>query len=242
MVAERHSFLEQRLLLFYGLMMGLIVGAWGNLWASAFFEYYAKGEHSPTMTNWVWASSLILIIMIAIFLVLTCVFYRRWQKHKSEWHGNGVNTAKIELSKPVDYDGLIGDLIKKIDNEKSFLKIGDYLRVLSMFLFIIISISILVVLPYGSLVTFSDRLIIVLAGLAFIVSYGLFKRDSIEEDIVDLKYFRAVEKFNISKDDKPFLKVLIKMKAKNKEFTLAEIRKIHPDLFTKEKLLEKLYD
>jgi hypothetical protein len=61
-------------------MMGLIVGAYGNLWASAFFEYYAKGDHSQTMTNWVIASSIILVVMIFILLGLTYVFYRKWRR------------------------------------------------------------------------------------------------------------------------------------------------------------------
>jgi hypothetical protein len=148
-----------------------------------------------------------------------------------------------EISKLIRYNSLIDELIQKIDNDKSLFRDRDYLWALSTFIFIIIGIFLITfAIYYISSIGVSDKIIIAFAALTFIVSYGLFKKDSIEEDFIDMNYDRAVKKFNVSEDDKPFLKALIKMKSEKKEFTLSEICKISPEIFTKEKLMERLYE
>jgi hypothetical protein len=47
---------------------------------------------------------------------------------------------------------------------------------------------------------------------------------------------------NVKKNEKPLLKALIKIKAKNPEFDLEQIYNMNKPMFTKEKLLEKLFE
>jgi hypothetical protein len=150
---------------------------------------------------------------------------------------------KTENPKPIDYDSLIGDLIKKIDNEKSLFRVRDYFRVLSLFIFITLIISFGVLSTYfGSSISSSDRFVIVFAGAAVIVSLAQFEIASAEDEYTNLNYYKAVKSFNTSKEEKPLLRALIKMKSENSNFTLAEIYKICPEMFSKEKLLKKLYE
>jgi len=96
-----------------------------------------------------------------------------------------------------------------------------------------------------AVVTFSSeslvsRLAIGLTFLAFIVGFfSLFIR-FMEENVVDAN-FERLEK-DVKKDEKPLLKALIKIKAKNLEFDLEQIYNQNKSMFTKEKLLERLYE
>jgi hypothetical protein len=47
---------------------------------------------------------------------------------------------------------------------------------------------------------------------------------------------------NVKKNEKPLLKALIKIKAKNPEFDLEQTYNMNKPMFTKEKLLEKLFE
>ena len=52
--------------------------------------------------------------------------------------------------------------------------------------------------------------------------------------------FKKLEK-SVEDDKKFLLKALIKMKYKNKEFSLEQAYKLNPDRFTQKKLIEVLY-
>ena len=101
-----------------------------------------------------------------------------------------------------------------------------------------------VVLPtyYFSPISDFEKLTILLAGLALIISVGQFELPSFQDRFMDINYHNAVKAFKPNKEEKPLLKALIKMKSENTEFSLVEISKICPKMFTKEKLLEKLYE
>jgi hypothetical protein len=147
------------------------------------------------------------------------------------------------MDKPINYDNLIGDLIKKIDNEKSLFRLRDIVR--SSLSFILITFLILFTglsTYYLSSFSSSDKLVIIFAALALVLSYGQFVMSSFNEKYIDFNYYTAIEKFKVIKEEEPLLKALIKMKSERMEFTLSEIYEIDPEMFSKEKLLERLYD
>lgn len=150
--------------------------------------------------------------------------------------------AEKDKPKPIDYDIIINDLIKKIDNEKPLFKFRDYVRALSSFILIAVLLLFIVLSNYySSSISSSDGLVIVFAALAVLLAFGQFALSAAEGRIIDTNYNRVLTEFNVSKEEKPLLKALVKMKSENIEFTLAEICKISPEMFTKDKLLEKLY-
>ncbi len=151
--------------------------------------------------------------------------------------------TKTEKPKPIDYDSLINDLIKKIDEEKALFTTIDFFRVFrTIFLYLVVILFFVIPTEYIPSISLADRLIIFFAGLAVLLSLIQLQIPSINEKVINVMYSRAVENFKVSKDDKPLLKALIKMKSEDNDFTLAEIRKIYPKMFTKEKLLERLYE
>jgi cbb3-type cytochrome oxidase subunit 3 len=79
-MSENRSFHEQGFLLFYGLVMGLLVGVWGNLWADSLFEYIVKGDKSDVMAIAVIVTTSILIAMIVMLLVFSYSAYKKWRK------------------------------------------------------------------------------------------------------------------------------------------------------------------
>ncbi len=163
---------------------------------------------------------------------------------KSGKRRNSVNMANAEKPKDIDYDGLIGDLIQKIDNkEKSLFTSMDTLRVFRTILLYLVFILVLITsTEYIPSISLADRLVIFFAGLAVLLSLLQIEIPSIKEKVIDVMYNRAVKNFKVSKDDKPLLMALIKMKSENSKFTLTEIRKMCPEMFTIEKLLERLYE
>ena len=151
--------------------------------------------------------------------------------------------SKPEIPKPIDYDSIIDDLIQKIDNEKSLFKVVDLLKGEGTLIIDIFAIAILLILVgTNHSVSFVDNTIIFFAGLAIILTLSQFIIEGAKEDIINLNYQIALEKFKPNENEKPILKALIKMKSKHRKFALSEIHKISPEMFTKEKLLERLYE
>ena len=63
---------------------------------------------------------------------------------------------------------------------------------------------------------------------------------TVKESLV-VKNFKRLE-LCIEPEKKPLLKALLKMKGKNTKFDLEQIYKIHNEIFTKESLIETLYE
>lgn len=80
MSKDQHSFHEQGFLLFYGLIMGLLIGVWGNLWADVFFEYVIKGDKSEVMTVSLIVITTILIVLLVILSERSYHFYKKIAK------------------------------------------------------------------------------------------------------------------------------------------------------------------
>lgn len=81
---------------------------------------------------------------------------------------------------------------------------------------------------------------IVLSFLAFVIALFSWLERSQNTYVVRVNYDRLSN--GIEENKKPLLKALIIMKAKNEEYNLERIYKMNESMFTKEKLLEKLYE
>lgn len=81
--------------------------------------------------------------------------------------------------------------------------------------------------------------VILLTLLVVSIGYLTFLGQTEEKNIIDVNLKRMWAFPN--NDERPIFKALIIMKFKNKEFTLEQIYNMHREMFTKEKLLEMLY-
>ena len=81
---------------------------------------------------------------------------------------------------------------------------------------------------------------VLLATIALSIAVSSYLQFSQEERIVNCN-FKKMKKLH--KDDKNLLlKALIKLKYRNQEFNLEQAFNLNPDMFTIERLIEKLYE
>ena len=154
------------------------------------------------------------------------------------------NDGKAE--EPINYDEMIQKLIADIDGEDSLFKLRaqsrDYILkggsglVITSYLLIAVVIAIL---SYKN--ALFEGIVVVVAIGALLIAYT----STLKDNTVAVNYNLVIEKFKIADKDKEkrlLLKALIKMKAINPSSELGTIKQMHPEMFTKEKLLEKLYE
>jgi len=135
------------------------------------------------------------------------------------------------------------ELIRLVDRNKSKL-----FKPLDIFLgdafFSFISILILlffieIFLMFGD-ASATDKIVVALSFVAIATAIFSLLGEVGEENIVRVN-FNRLEKC-VEDNKKPLLKALIKTKAKNREFGLEQICSMNPSMFTREKLLERLYE
>jgi hypothetical protein len=151
-----------------------------------------------------------------------------------------------EKDKPFNYDTLITELIQKIDNEKSLFKISDQLHgqgvtILNAALLFISATAVFFLPDLSS----GEKIAVTIAIVAIIATFIPSASENIENRIVEANFLKAIKKFNIEKEDQKkriILEALLKMKAENPRYKLGTAKEIHPEFFSKEKLLEKLYE
>ena len=80
------------------------------------------------------------------------------------------------------------------------------------------------------------------ASLAVIFAFFSLVFQTAEGNANDKRYERALGLRQFDENEKPLLKGLIKIKTKNYEFSLEQIYKINKEMFTNEKLIERLYE
>ena len=156
--------------------------------------------------------------------------------------------AKPEKTNPFDYNELINEFIQKIDNEKSLFKFTDEFHgygmtfyIVGLFLFLAGIVS---YLP-DSIAPFIGRMTLLIAIAALLLTFISFTSKGRENNVVDANFGKTIKKFKIEKREEEkrlLLEALLKMKALNRTYKLATVKGIHPEMFTKEKLLEKLYE
>lgn len=158
------------------------------------------------------------------------------------------------MSQPSDEENEILDLIKFVDDHKCELFKNEvwhnwqlFLPIIGIFIIFATCLSILiadfVILKIASL----DAVALVLSILAVFLSYSSFVAQVAEKFIVNARFKRVFQLTTFEKNEKGnteqiILKALIKIRSKNQEFALKDIYKKHKQMFTKEKLIEKLYE
>src|SRR5208283_3063043 len=156
--------------------------------------------------------------------------------------------AETEVSEESDYDSLIEDLVKKIDNEKSLFNVLHELDVynttFSVVTLLIVAELVILALP-NSFAPLLERLTIFIGIIAIGFAYAGNIVADLKEIVVHANFKKAIKKFKIDEQDEEkrlLLMALIKMKSMNHYSNLGIAQKMHKDMFTKEKLLEKLYE
>ena len=137
-------------------------------------------------------------------------------------------------------------LFKKFDfliaNPLSFSLLG----IVALFAFVLVVLA-LIITAFPILFPQTN---IVITGIAFLSAtiaflsftysiYALIERFYLQGE-VKLNYERL--EGEVARQERALLMALVKLKAKNRKFSLKEIYDIHPEMFTKENLLEKLYE
>jgi len=145
-------------------------------------------------------------------------------------------------------------LIRLIDRNKDrIFRRFDIFRaipfsMMSVTLIVLIFWVVLSMFSFGSNVYQVVTLTIVLIG--FMINFFLYFERFREEVVVRVNFREIVricaekEKFERQRleDDRPLLKALIKIKARNWEFDLKQIYEFNKDMFIPEKLMERLYE
>ena len=192
---------------------------------------------------------LFLGLLAAYFVFIIAVLtIKQTQKLKSEEDANNLNMAKTEKPKDFDHDSLIGDLVHKIDNEKSLFTWRDQLHgygmtlyIVSIFLFLAFVVS---YLP-DSIAPFVGRMTIIIAILAVILTFVSCTSKDTENNVLEANFRKAIKKFKIGAEEEEkrlLLKALLKIKVMTPNSKLETVKKMHNGMFTKEMLLERLYE
>lgn len=156
--------------------------------------------------------------------------------------------AETEVPDESDYDSLIEDLVQKIDNEKSLFNVLHELDVynttFSVVTLLIVAELVILALP-NSFAPLLERLTIFIGIIAIGFAYAGNIVADLKEIVVHANFKKAIKKFKIDEQEEEkrlLLMALIKMKSMNHYSNLGIAQKMHKDMFTKEKLLEKLYE
>jgi hypothetical protein len=175
-------------------------------------------------------------VSLSFILSITSILRRRPKEHKEQTGGSGMNEKE-----PKDE---ILELIQLIDRYKCYLfKWYDVFSGMIPILFAIL-VSYIVIEPVLIFGTMSniDRISGALALTAIVIALFSLTAQFLRENIVSVNFKRILKLSCVEEDKKPLLKALIKIKANNREFDLKQIYGINASMFTREKLIEKLYD
>ena len=154
---------------------------------------------------------------------------------------------KTEISKETDYDGLIEELIQKIDNEKALFNLryqfDVYNSTVTITVLLWVAAIVILALP-NSFAPLIERITLFVAVIAIQFAFAGVLVQNLRDIVVSTNFKKAVQKFKIDEKEEEkrlLLMALIKMKEINHYSKLGVAKKLHEDMFTKEKLLERLY-
>jgi hypothetical protein len=156
--------------------------------------------------------------------------------------------AKTENPIGIDYDSLIEELVQKIDNEKSLFNVLHELDVYNVtfsFVILLIVVELVILALPNSFAPFLERFTIFIGIIAIGLAYAGNIAADLKEIVVHANFKKAIKKFKIDEKEEEkrlLLMALINMKSMNHYSKLGIAKKMHKDMFTKEKLLEKLYE
>jgi hypothetical protein len=134
------------------------------------------------------------------------------------------------------------ELIRLVD--KKYKKgVWDIVWNSSFFIMVLILILYIPVAVYvGSIKDIGEQLKITIPFFALIVAFFALVDREIDKGSIQGNYKKLSKDKTVNKSNSHLLKSLIKMKSKQKDISLEQIYNEHPEMFTKEKLLEKLYE
>ena len=124
--------------------------------------------------------------------------------------------AEKEKPKTIDYDGLIDDLIKKIDNEESLF--GIRIELLGFRPTTYLIIVMLIVFTYAvnlfpdSIASSVQKITLSIAILAFLITYFSFISRNFEERVFKANFEKAIKEFKIDEKEEEkrlLLRILI---------------------------------
>ena len=113
----------------------------------------------------------------------------------------------------------------------------------SFFVLIIILVLYLPVAAYVDVIKdIGEQLKIVIPFFALVVAFFALADRETDKGSITNNYKKLSKDKTVNKGNAPILRALIIMKSKQKNISLEQIYNEHPEMFTKEKLLEKLYE
>jgi hypothetical protein len=155
--------------------------------------------------------------------------------------------AETEVSREIADDSLIEELVQKIDNEKSLFNVlhelDVYSTTFSLVTLLIVAELVILALP-NSFAPLLERITVFIGIIAIGFAYAGTLVADLKEVVVHANFKKAIKKFRIyekEEEKRLLLMALIKMKSMNHYSKLGIAKKMHKDMFTKEKLLERLY-
>jgi hypothetical protein len=168
--------------------------------------------------------------------------YEKEKKSKPDNREPPSNSPPSTTEQKTINEDKILELTRLIDSNKGKLfRPYDFFYGTSSFLLPIAMLYIVIEpIMIFSIPSVSDKVVIALSLIAVVLALTSIIIPFGKENIVE-KNFQRMEK-NVKENETPLLKALIRIKAKNPEFDLEQIYNMHKDMFTKEKLLEKLYE
>ncbi len=153
---------------------------------------------------------------------------------------------KTEEPKDVNYDSLIDVFIQKIDNEKSLFTIRDELHGYGTTFYVvggyIAMIALVLVLSIGSLI---QNITFAIAVGALLLTFVSFASRGMENNVVEANFGKTIKILNIGEKEEEkrlLLLALLKIKTITPHRKLGIAKKMNKEMFTKEKLLERLYE
>jgi hypothetical protein len=158
-----------------------------------------------------------------------------------------AKSTKDIAPKEIDIQSLIGlidnyerDLFKDYDAFK-----GGFFAFTVGFLIIAVGAVIGIVVYSFQSKSSIDLLAVVLSDSAIVFAYFSLIYQIGDENAAVVRYKRALKKDDFKRkndDEKIIVKALIKVRTKNPKYRLGQIYRLYPEMFTKEKLLERLYE
>jgi hypothetical protein len=163
-------------------------------------------------------------------------------------YGLDGNNISMEENKSIDKSA-IDDLIRFVDC-KEFVLFRDFdvfrgVWTVSLASLVLIFVILFIVLVVEGVIrktmSLRDQITLALSTLAVFFAYFALTTKIREKYVLNIRFKRAIGLKHFTEDEKPILKALIKLRNRNSKTDLERISKLHPEMFTKEKLLEILY-
>jgi hypothetical protein len=226
MTEQKEERLRALWLTFYGIFVALLV--------QVFYNFFGFLGLIP--------QTLIFLTVAVVGIILLWLFAFNgfsWRKTSQALLTKENFNSKTETVNETDAQK-ISRLITHIDNENKLFRNCDVLgRSKFSFLIIIAAIYLFseLALIYSS-TTLTEKVLIFLSEIAVIIALISIVSHYARNNIINSVYERM--KVIAEERDRPLLKALLKIKYANREFTLAQLYDLHPEIFAVKNLMDIL--